>query len=274
MNNNPYIPIESKILNIIQESPNIKTFRLELKNGFSFKAGQFVELTVPGIGEAPFTPSSSPFEKELLELTIMNVGRVTQSLFNLKIGDTVGIRGPYGVEYPLSEFENKEILIVGGGVGLAPLRTLFFSLVNNIERYKKVLFCCGAKTPADLIYKTSLLDKWQKLDKRINFRITVDKADQTWTGQVGLVTCTLENLGLDLGNSVAIVCGPPIMMKFTTFKLLDIGYRPEQIFLSMEKNMSCGIGKCGHCRIGRFYVCKDGPVFRYDRIKNYPGIWD
>jgi len=271
---NPYVPIRTEVVDVCEESPTIKTFSLKPDRPMHFKAGQFVEMTIPGIGEAPFTPSSSPYQKSKMEISIMKVGLVTSKIHDLKKGDVVGLRGPYGNEYPLSEFEGKEILLVGGGVGLAPLRALFLALVHDIDKYKSVLFCCGSKTPSDIIFKDSVLDKWQKIDKRVGFRVTVDKKDDSWTGKEGLVTTTLDHLHLHLKNSVAIVCGPPIMMKFTTFKLLEVGYKEDQIYLSMEKNMSCGIGKCGHCRIGNFYVCKDGPVFRYDKINNIHEIWD
>jgi len=275
MIDNPYLPIKTEVLNVIEESSNIKTFRLKPESLLHFKAGQFVEMSIPGRGEAPFTPSSSQYEKDKLEITIMKAGRVTSMIHSLKKGDIVGLRGPYGKEYPLSEFEGKEILLVGGGVGLAPLRALFLALVHDIEKYKNVLFCCGSRTPSDIIYKDCVLDKWHNLDKkRIKLRITVDRKDDSWKGNVGLVTTTLDNLDINLKNSVSIVCGPPIMMKFATFKLLEIGYKPDQIYLSMEKNMSCGVGKCGHCRLGNFYACKDGPVFRYDKISHIHEIWD
>ena len=275
---NPYQPIKTKIQGIITETPDIKTFILEPEESLEFKAGQFIQLTVPGVGEAPFTPSSSPYEKERIEVTIMRTGAVTSALHNLRHNDVVGIRGPYGKEYLLSDFENKEILIVGGGVGLAPLRSLFFALVHNIEKYKKILFCYGAKTPSDIVYKNAILKEWQQINpEKIHFRITVDKGDREWKGNVGLVTCTLDNLDEEIKNikkSVAVVCGPPIMIKFVTLKLIDLGYGLSDIYLSMEKNMSCGIGKCGHCQMGKFLVCRDGPVFTYEQIKNIPTIWD
>ncbi|MFH1479426.1 MAG: FAD/NAD(P)-binding protein [Candidatus Omnitrophota bacterium] len=271
---NPYQLIKTEVLDVIEESPTIKTFSLKPEVPIHFKAGQFIEMSIPGLGEAPFTPSSSPYEKSKMEISIMKAGLVTEKIHNLKKGGIVGLRGPYGVEYPLNEFEGKEILLVGGGVGLAPLRALFLALVHGLDKYKNILFCCGSRTPEDIIYKESVLDKWQKLDKRISFRVTVDKGDKSWKGKVGLVTTTLDHLKVHFKNSVAIVCGPPIMMKFTTFKLLEIGYKEDQIYLSMEKNMSCGIGKCGHCRLGNYYCCKEGPVFRYDKIMNIPEIWD
>jgi len=158
--NNPYQPIKAKILQVIPETSQIKTFVLKPENHFEFKAGQFIQLTVPGIGEGPFTPSSSPYEREKIEVTIMRVGKITSSLHEMREGNLVGIRGPYGNRYPIEEWKNKEVLIVGGGVGLAPLRSLFLSLAHNINDYIKVVLCYGAKTPQDIVYKGSILDKW------------------------------------------------------------------------------------------------------------------
>jgi len=204
----------------------------------------------------------------------MKAGTMTSALHEMKAGEWVGLRGPFGVGYALGDFVGKEILIVGGGVGLAPLRSLFFALAHRLDSYERIVFCYGARTPSDIVYKDAVLNEWPKLDPKISFRMTVDKGDDSWKGNVGLVTTTLDNLDLWIGNSNAVVCGPPIMMKFSTFKLIDLGYKPEQICLSMEKNMSCGIGKCGHCQLGKYYVCKDGPVFSYDQIKDFPEIWD
>jgi len=236
MSENIYEPIKCSVIDVIEESPTIKTIVLKPEKEFNFLAGQFASLTVPGVGEAPFTPSSSPFDKEKLEFTVMKVGRVTQKIHELKKGDIVGVRGPYGKPYPLDKFKGKEILLVGGGVGLAPLRALFLALVETPKEYKKILFCCGARTPKDYIYKDQIFEKWQKLCERmpLSFRITVDKKDENWKYMEGVVTCTLDNLDIDIGNSVAVVCGPPIMMKFTTLKLLEIGYKENQIYLSVR----------------------------------------
>lgn len=271
---NPYRPIKAEIQEVVQETPNIKTFLLRPRSPISFETGQFIELTVPGFGEAPFTPSSSPEVDEEMEVTIMKVGTMTSALHEMNRGDFVGLRGPFGLGYPLGDFMRKEILIVGGGVGLAPLRSLFLALVHRLEAYEQILFCYGARSPSDIVYKEILLNEWPKLDPRISFRITVDRGDDDWQGNVGLVTTTLDDLDIDIPNSVAVVCGPPIMMKFSTFKLLSLGYKPEQIHLSMEKNMSCGIGKCGHCQLGKYYVCRDGPVFSFDQIMDAREIWD
>jgi len=266
--NGVYLSIGARIEKVISETSEIKTFLLSPSKPLEFETGQFVQLTVPGVGEAPFTPSSSPYKKELLKVTVMKVGRVTEALHKMKKGQEVGLRGPYGIGYPLDEFKGKEILIVGGGVGLAPLRSLFLVLLHDIDRYKQVLLCYGARTSQDLIYKESL-KRWGK-EERVGLRVTVDKGDRDWKGRVGLVTTLLDNLTLDLKNSIAIVCGPPIMMKFSTLKLIDLGFLPKNIYLSMERNMSCGLGQCGHCMIGKYYVCKDGPVFKYSQIKDIP----
>lgn len=268
---NIYTLIEATVEDIIVESPTIKTFVLRPQEQFEFKTGQFIELTLPAIGEAPFTPSSNPNIKDRIDVTIMNVGRVTSLLHNISKNITLGIRGPYGKGYPLDKFEGKDVLIVGGGVGLAPLRSLLFTLFDQIDKYNKVVLRYGARTPQDIIYKDSL-SKWAK--KKVDVVTTVDVGDPGWRGNVGLVTTILNKLSLNLKKAVSIVCGPPIMMKFTTLKLLDLGFKPQDIYLSMEKNMSCGLGKCGHCRIGKFYVCKDGPVFTYEMLKDIPDIWD
>ncbi len=275
MDKNIYEPIRCKVLEVITESPTIKTVILKPEKEFSFLAGQFASLTVPGVGEAPFTPSSSPYQKETLEFTVMKAGRVTAEIHNLKAGDSVGVRGPYGKPYPLDYYRGKEILLVGGGVGLAPLRALFLALLETVNNYRKIVFCCGAKTPDDYIYKDKILDQWHTLCKKLPlcFRITVDRKDDKWKYGEGVVTKTLDGIDIDIKNSVAVVCGPPIMMKFTTLKLLEIGYSDQQIYLSMERKMYCGVGQCRHCLIGDLFVCKDGPVFTYDQIKNKPNIW-
>lgn len=269
---NIYQPIEAIIEDIIVETPTIKTFVLRPKGEFSFKTGQFIELTLPGIGEAPFTPSSDPNVKDKIDVTIMNVGRVTSLLHNFSKNVSLGIRGPYGKGYPLDKFSGKDVLVVGGGVGLAPLRSLLFALFGQIEKYNKVVLRYGARSPQDIVYKNAL-PEWVRKEK-VDVVLTVDAGDAVWKGNVGLVTTILKDLPVDLNKAVSVVCGPPIMMKFATLKLLELGFKPESIYLSMEKNMSCGLGKCGHCRIGRFYACKDGPVFCYEDLKDIHDIWD
>jgi NAD(P)H-flavin reductase len=273
MNRNLYQPVNGEITDIIDESPTIKTFVVVPEEDFKFKTGQFIELTLPGEGEAPFTPSSSPAVTEQMDITIMKAGRMTGLLHECKKGQKVGIRGPYGNGYPVNDFVGKEVYIVGGGVGLAPIRSLFLTLVDRIKDFKTVMCRYGAKTPEDFIYKNTLFGSWQKIEG-VDIKLTVDKAKGQWKDNVGVVTTILDPADVDIKNAVAVVCGPPIMMKFATLKLLDFGFAPKGIYLSMEKNMSCGFGKCGHCMIGKYYVCKDGPVFTYEQIKEYPNIWD
>ncbi len=272
MMKNIYQPLEAVIEDIKEETSTIKTFTLRPKSDFSFATGQFIELTVPGIGEGPFTPSSDPGIKQRLDVTIMKAGRITAKLHSMQKGDSLGIRGPYGKGYALDKFRGKDIVIVGGGVGLAPLRSLLFSLFSEIHNYNKIILRYGSRTPFDIIYKGSL-PEWSKKEK-VDALVSVDVGDPGWSGKVGLVTTILDGMPVDLNKAVAIVCGPPIMMKFVTLKLLDLGFQTKDIYLSMEKNMSCGLGKCGHCRLGRYYACKDGPVFTYEEIKDIHDIWD
>lgn len=270
---NPYAYIEAEILDIVTETPNIKTFTVRPSQPISFRAGQFMDLSIPGIGEAPFTPSSNHNAVEKLDFTIMSAGRVTKLLHQSKPGDIVGVRGPYGLGYPLNAFKSKEVFIVGGGVGLAPLRALLYALFNDAADYKRIAVKYGARTPKDIVYKNEI-ETWRGKARHVEVDITTDVGDDTWKGNVGLVTTILKDLKIDVNNTVAIVCGPPIMMKFVTFKLLDLGFKDSSVYLSMEKNMSCGVGKCGHCRIGPYYACKDGPVFTYDKLRELPNIWE
>ena len=270
---NPYAYIEAEILNVVTETSNIKTFTLKPNEAIPFRAGQFMDVSVPGAGEAPFTPSSNHNISDELDFTIMNVGRVTKLLHDMKRSGTLGLRGPYGTAYPITEWKNKEIFIVGGGVGLAPLRALLYALFNSVGDYKKIILRYGARTSKDILYINEI-ERWKRRAANVDIGVTVDAGDASWKGNVGLVTTVLKDSKVDIDNAVSIVCGPPIMMKFVTFKLLDMGFKDHQIYLSMEKNMSCGIGKCGHCRIGPYYACKDGPVFTYDKLKDLPNIWD
>jgi len=269
---NPYRSIEAEVLEVIEETPTIKTIKFKPQEPMDFTTGQFVEIAIPGIGEAPFTPSSKPSVRDLMEVTVMKVGKVTEKIHELKKGDTIGVRGPMGQGYPLDRFKGKEILVVGGGCGFAPLRSLMYTLFHESSEFKKLIFRGGCKTPQELVYRGEM-GEWAKRDD-LDLKLIVDKSDSGWKGNVGVVTSILDDLGMDCKKGIAVVCGPPIMMKFATKKLLEMGFVDENIYLSMEKNMSCGIGKCGHCRIGVYYACKDGPVFTYDKIKNFHEIWD
>ena len=272
INENPYSPVETEVIDVTTETPTIKTIRFKPKEPIPFAAGQFVELTIPGVGEAPFTPSSRPARKDVMEVTVMKVGKVTERVHELKKGDIIGIRGPLGKGYPIEKFNDKEILVVGGGCGLAPLRSLMYELFDRSGDFKKVFFRGGCKVPKELLYRNEI-KSWEKR-KDLDLELTVDKGDSSWKGNVGVVTTIMDGIDMNCKEGIAIVCGPPIAMKFATKKLLEMGFKDENIYLSMEKNMSCGIGKCGHCRIGTYYACKDGPVFTYDKIKDFHEIWD
>ena len=263
---NIYKPIKYKVDKIVAETPLIKTFFISADKEFEFKTGQFVEVTLDGIGEAPYTPSSSPYVKNKMELTIMKAGYVTGKMHELKGEEIIGIRGPYGKGYPVEKFYGKEILILGGGVGLAPLRCLILTLLEEEDKFKKIYICFGAKTPSDFIYK----DWFDQLKNHKNVELlrSVDKADTDWKESEGVVTVLLDKIETDFKETIAIVCGPPIMMKFGAKRLLELGVEEKNIYLSMETNMSCGLGKCGHCAMDNIFVCKDGPVFTYDEIKN------
>ncbi len=271
-NGNPYSLIRTEVLDVIEETPTIKTLRMKPEKALVFRAGQFIEMAVPGVGEAPFTPSSRSSQTDEISVSVMRVGTVTQEIHRLGSGDIVGLRGPYGSEYPLDEFAGREVLVVGGGCGFAPLRSLMYSLFEMSDQFKSLYFRGGCRKPGELLYRDEMKG-WAQRDD-LNMVLTVDEGDDTWDGPVGVVTTILDDVDMDVASGVAIVCGPPIMMKFATFKVLEMGFADENIFLSMEKNMSCGIGKCGHCRLGEYYCCKDGPVFRYSQIKDYSEIWD
>jgi NAD(P)H-flavin reductase len=269
---NPYSPTRSEVLDVKTETPTIKTIKLRPETEIGFKTGQFIELSVPGLGEAPFTPSSSPSEKETLEISVMNVGKVTRGIHTLQAGDTVGVRGPFGTGYPMEDFVGKEVLVVGGGCGFAPLRSLMYELFETSGQYQKLLFRGGCRSPKDFLYADEIRTWGERED--LDIQLTVDEGADDWEGNVGVVTTILENLDMDTTRGIGIVCGPPVMMKFATFKLKELGFADARLYLSMEKNMSCGFGKCGHCRLGPYYTCKDGPVFRYDKISDLPNIWE
>jgi len=271
---NPYEIIPAAVHDIIQESPTIRTLRLRPDRPIAFRTGQFIELSIPGVGEGPFTPSSSHFVSEIMDVTIMKAGYVTKHIHRTQVGDRVGLRGPYGTWYPLEKFEGKDLLILGGGCGLAPLRSFFLTLLAEVEKYRSVTFLAGAKTPQDCIFKDEVTG-WRKYPN-VHFLRAVDviPPGENWDEEVCLVTKLLEKIQIDTAHNPAVVCGPPVMMKFGTRDLLKMGYREDQIYLSMEKKMYCGFGQCRHCVMGEYYACKHGPVFTYAQIKNEEAIWD
>jgi NAD(P)H-flavin reductase len=275
MNPTLYMPIPATIERITAETPDIKTYTIRPDEPIPFKAGQFVELAVPGIGEAPFTPSSSPKISDHMEITIMRTGRVTDWLDTMKVGDEVGLRGPMGRAYPIEDFHGREILIVGGGCGVGPLRSLLLALVEDLDKYARIIVRYGARTPDSIVFRDAQTHGWNQ-GGALDVMLTVDEGNPGWDGHVGMITSIMTEDYLDChaDNGIAVMCGPPVMMKYGTETLLARGYRPENIYLSLERNMSCGVGQCGHCRLGRYYVCKDGPVFSFDEIQNNPRLWD
>ena len=274
-----YMPIPAVIENIEVETPDIKTFRLRPETPVSFSAGQFVELFLPGVGEAPFTPSSSPKISETMEITIMCAGRVTDALHQMKQGEELGVRGPMGRAYPMEEFHGREILVVGGGCGVGPLRSLLLDMVDELDLYQKVIVRYGAKSHDSIVFRDAQMHGWNvggNGQESLDVVLTVDTEHPDWDGHVGMITTILteEYLPAPPEDGIAVMCGPPVMMKFGTQVLLERGYKPKNIYLSMERNMSCGIGQCGHCRLGKYYICKDGPVFTYEEVRGNPRLWD
>jgi NAD(P)H-flavin reductase len=267
---NPYQSQKAVIEKVIPETPGIKTFIVKPENPFSFQCGQFAEISLLGVGEGPFAMSSTSTKPEELEFTIQNVGYMTSRLHQLKAGDQVGIRGPYGNGFSLDEFYGKEVLLLVGGVGFPPARALLYSLIREKKKFERILMCYGARTPEDIVYKYQI----EQFRKEIELHLTVDKADANWKETEGVVTVLLDKVKVNLKNSVSVVIGPPIMMKFGTLKLLEVGFQPKDIYLSMERKMYCGIGQCRHCMIDKYFICKDGPVFKYEQLKDLPDIWE
>lgn len=262
---NAYVPSLIEITRCVQEAPGTKTFCL--KYPLKFNPGQFLEVSCLGIGEAPISISSSPKE-DFLKITFRRVGCVTTGLFNLKENDSLGIRGPFGNGFPLTQLEGKNLLFIAGGIGLAPLRSLLKLLLSNPQaqsrRIGNAFLLYGCRTPKEILYKKEI-KQWRKF---IQVLLTVDRADSKWTGKVGVVTQLLDEVKFEPQNSKAFVCGPEIMMRFTTQKLIKLEMKPADIILSLERKMQCGMGKCGHCYIADKFVCKDGPVFTYAQLNS------
>jgi len=269
---NVYLPHIVVIEKIIEETPGVRTLHFnfkdeKLREEFTFESGQFGEYSVFGVGEAPFCISSSPTRHDHLEFALQGVGRVTNALHRLGVGAEIGFRGPYGNSFPLDLLQGKNLVFVGGGIGLAPLRSLIWNVIDNRDKYQSIDIVYGARSPADLCFGYDL-DAWDK-DETINMVTTVDRGDEDWTGRVGVVPKILDEVAPSAKNAIAIVCGPPIMIRFTFPALAKLGFTPEQMITTLEKRMKCGIGKCGRCNIGNLYVCRDGPVFTYAQIKNF-----
>ncbi len=270
---NIYQPHLMEIIKIIPETGDTKTFHIQfmdksVEEKFRYLAGQFGEYSVFGEGEATFCLSSSPTRRGHLEFSVKKVGRVTQALHQLNEGDIIGFRGPYGNFFPLEKFKGKNLLFIGGGIGLAPLRSLINNVVDTRSDYGEITILYGARTPQDLCFKYDL-EAWSK-DPSLQMVTTVDVGDKEWKGKVGLVPIVLEEIKPSPKNAMAITCGPPIMIRYTLRALDKLGFAPAQVWTTLEMKMKCGLGKCGRCNIGPLYVCKDGPVFTYEELQKLP----
>lgn len=258
--NNPYLPKAYKVLEIRKETEIDYTYKIEFEG--QLVGGQFMEISIPGVGEAPI--SICNFDDNSLEMTIRKVGRLTDKIFDMKVGDTLFMRGPYGNGFDINIFKNKDVAFIAGGTGLAPVRKTIDYFATNKEETKNLEIMVGFKTPEDRLFIDDL-DRWSKI---ANVLVTVDNGNDKWKGETGLITTHLTKLDLsNVNEKIAVVVGPPIMMKFTTLELIKIGFKEENIWVSFERKMSCGIGKCGHCKIDETYVCLEGPVFNYLKAK-------
>lgn len=268
---NPFIPHVATVKEIRQETGDIRTLALGFKDGnvpFDFTPGQFVEVSIFGSGEVPLGIASSPTQPETMEISVKKMGTVTSEIHKLMVGDPIGVRGPYGNGWPVDRLQGKDILIVGGGIGLSPLRSLIDYVWDRRDNFGKMQILYGARTQNDLVYKYKLQD-W---DGKQNTEVfcTVDIGTPGWTGNVGVVTGLLDKANIRVDNTLVITCGPPIMIKFVRMALERMGFADTDIITSMEKMMKCGVGKCGHCNIGSKYVCIDGPVFVCNELKRIP----
>ncbi|MFZ4462457.1 MAG: FAD/NAD(P)-binding protein [Bacteroidales bacterium] len=275
MHENIYKPYLMQIANIVEETSDVMTFRLKFKNQeeadqFSFKAGQFAEYSVMGEGESTFCIASSPTRKDYIECTFRKAGRVTTALSKLEVGDTIGVRGPYGNTFPIEQWEGKNLLYIAGGIALPPMRCVIWNTIDLREKYKDITILYGARTVHDLVYKDELKEWDDRPD--INLVTTVDPGGQTpeWTGEVGFVPTILEKMAPKSENTIAVLCGPPIMIKYTMPILKKYGFKDDDIFTTLENRMKCGFGKCGRCNVGPVFVCKDGPVFTYEQMMALP----
>jgi len=251
------------------------TFTLELTpvdggESMSFLPGQFNMLYVFGVGEVPISISGDPHQTDRLVHTIREVGTVTKAIRALRVGDTIGVRGPYGAAWPVAAAEGEDLVILAGGIGLAPLRPVVYSVLHKRRRFGRVALLYGTRAPRDLLY-TKEVQRWRsRFDLEVE--ITVDRAIRPWRGNVGVVTTLIPRANFDPRQTIAMICGPEIMMRFSIMDLRKVGVPEEKIYVSMERNMKCGIGLCGHCQCGKYFVCKDGPVFTYPQVKRLMSI--
>ncbi len=266
-----YAPEFARLADVRPLTELEKLFTIELPGGRSLghEPGQFVMVSVPGVGEAPISITSSPSRSNgTFELCVRRVGDVTNALHRMKPGDPVGVRGPFGHGFPIEQMRGKDLLFAPGGLGLAPLRSLINQVLDERGSFGRVIILYGAKRPAELLFRDEL-EQWAARED-VEFHVTVDRGDESWTGHVGVITTLFPRVTVDPRNTVAVTCGPPIMYRFVLMEMLGKGIPETQIYLSLERRMKCGVGKCGHCQINNLYCCQDGPVFTYAQIKNVP----
>lgn len=264
----PMVPAPYRIAHVKRENHDTFTLELEAVAGpthFSFQPGQFNMLYVHGVGEIPISISGDPARSDRIFHTTRAVGPVTRAMQRLREGDVLGVRGPFGTSWPVAAARGRDIFLVAGGIGLAPLRPAAYQLISGRELFGKVMLLYGARTPRDLLF-TSELRAWSRR-RRLDTRTTVDRASDPWRGNVGVVTTLIPQLMFDAKNAIAMICGPEIMMRFTAMALQARGVLRQNIYVSMERNMKCAIGLCGHCQYGPEFICKDGPVFPLERIE-------
>ena len=266
------IPKLGVITDIRIDTPDVKTFRVNALDGgkvFEHMPGQCAMLSIPGVGEAMFSITSSPTNTEFMEFSIKKCGCLTNWLHQMDVGQQITIRGPYGNGFPVEEdFKGKDLVFVAGGIGLAPLRSVINYVRDNRANYGTVDIVYGSRSMEDLVDYKEIIDEWCK-EEGINVYLTIDREQEGWDGPVGFVPNYVKELGFDT-NKTVIICGPPIMIKFTLAGLIELGFDKTQVFTTMELKMKCGVGKCGRCNIGAKYVCKDGPVFRCDQLDEMP----
>ena len=268
---NLYWPQVSVIERIEEETADTKTFFLsadEVGWRRDYRPGQFVELSVFGVGEAPFCLAQSPTRSNFIEVTIRRTGSLTNQLHGHQCGDVVGLRGPFGNCFPFEKAKGKNLIFVGGGIGLPPLRSLINYVLDHRSDYGKVQVLYGARTPSDRVYKSELA-AWSESDQLI-FSETVDRADESWSGRVGVVTKLLRGMKVEPSSTMAFTCGPPVMLKFVIAELTALGLADRDIVTTLERYMKCGVGKCGHCCVGHHYICVDGPVYDFELIRRLP----
>ncbi len=266
------IPTIGVITAIRQDTPDVKTFRVLTRDGkkpFEHRPGQCAMVSIPGVSEAMFSITSSPTNKEFMEFSIKKCGCLTTLLHSIEVGQEVTVRGPYGNPFPVdTEFKGKDMLFIAGGIGLAPLRSVINYIRDNRDNYGKVDIVYGSRSMEDLVDFEEIKTEWMN-EKDFNVHLTIDRAQDEWDGHVGFVPSYVEELSFDT-NKTAVLCGPPIMIKFTLASLLKLGFNKTQVYTTLELRMKCGVGKCGRCNVGDKYVCKDGPVFRFDQLDKIP----